>query len=382
MPDGGLVMIAEDRTEQLALSAVRDTLLRTRTATFDSLFESLAVFAPDGRMQLWNRRFPEIWGLPAEWLDEHPRIEELLERIGHKLARPGQRDAIGEVVRSATLDRRQRGGRVQLSDGRTLEFAGVPLPDGNGLLAVLDVTDSKKAEDALRERNAALEEADAVKTRFLANMSYEFRTPLTSIGGFAELLQNGVAGKLSDQAQEYVAAILAAVDRLRVQIESVLDLTQSEAGLLPLASEELELLPFVTQVAREREEAIEAKGISLDLRGDKSSGTVHADARQLGRALGNLLDNAIAATPEGGRILVALSRRNQGVRIVISDNGEGLKPSELARALDGYRIGTDKPEARRGLGLPLARQLIEAHGGRLQLQSEKGVGTTATITEA
>lgn len=381
MPDGGLVMIAEDRSEQLALSAVRDTLLRTRTATFDSLFESLAVFAPDGRMQLWNRRFPEIWGLPAEWLDEHPRIEELLERIGHKLARPGQRDAIGEVVRSATLDRRQRGGRVQLSDGRTLEFAGVPLPDGNGLLAVLDVTDSKKAEDALRERNAALEEADAVKTRFLANMSYEFRTPLTSIGGFAELLQNGVAGKLSDQAQEYVAAILAAVDRLRVQIESVLDLTQSEAGLLPLASEEIELLPFVTQVAREREEAIEAKNLSLDLRGDKSSGTVHADARQLGRALGNLLDNAIAATPEGGRILVALSRRKQGARIVISDNGEGLKPSELARALDGYRIGADgKPESRRGLGLPLARQLIEAHGGRLQLQSEKGAGTTATIT--
>ncbi len=381
MPDGGLVMLAEDRSEQLALSAVRDTLLRTRTATFDSLFESLAVFAPDGRMQLWNRRFPQIWGVPAEWLDEHPRIEELLEQIGHRLARPGQRDAIGEVVRAATLDRRQRGGRVQLADGRTLEFAGVPLPDGNGLLTVLDVTDSKKAEDALRERNAALEEADAVKTRFLANMSYEFRTPLTSIGGFAELLQSGVAGDLSERAQEYVAAILTAVERLRVQIESVLDLTQSEAGLLPLASEDFELLPFVTRVVREREEAIEAKGLSLDLRGDKSSGSIHADARQLGRAIGNLLDNAIAAAPEGGRILVALTRRKQGVKIVISDNGEGMKPSELARALDGHRAGTNgKPESRRGLGLPLARQLIEAHGGRLNLQSEKGAGTTASIT--
>jgi len=75
MPDGGLSLVAEDRSEQLALSAVRDTLLRTRTATFDSLFESLAVFAPDGRMQLWNRRFPQIWGLPEEVLDEHPRIE-------------------------------------------------------------------------------------------------------------------------------------------------------------------------------------------------------------------------------------------------------------------------------------------------------------------
>src|SRR5687768_3484218 len=337
LPDGGLVLIAEDRSEQLALSAVRDTLLRTRTATFDSLFESLAVFAPDGRMQLWNRRFPEIWGLPEEWLDEHPHIEALLERLGPKLARPAPRQAIGEVVRAATLDRKQRGGRVSLSDGRTLEFAGVPLPDGNGLLTVLDVTDSKKAEDALRERNAALEEADAVKTRFLANMSYEFRTPLTSIGGFAELLQNGIAGDLTDQAQDYVAAILAAVDRLRGQIETVLDLTQSEAGLLPLAAEEVELLTFVTQVVREREEAIEEKGLTLDLRGDRTAGTIAADTRQLGRAIGNILDNAIKATPPKGRILVALSRRKQGARIVVSDNGEGMKPSELARARDGYR---------------------------------------------
>lgn len=106
-----------------------------------------------------------------------------------------------------------------------------------------------------------------------------------------------------------------------------------------------------------------------------------ADTRQLGRAIGNLLDNAIRATPAGGRILVALSRRKNGVRIVISDNGEGMKPSELARALDGHRLGVDgKVEARRaGLGLPLARQLIEAHGGKLEMQSEKGAGTTATI---
>lgn len=382
MPDGGLVMVAEDRSEPLALSAVRDTLLRTRTATFDSLFESLAVFSPDGRVQLWNRLFPEIWGLPEEWFDDHPRIEALLEKIGSKLARPAQRQAIGDVVRAATLDRKQRGGRVQLSDGRTLEFAGVPLPDGNGLLTVLDVTDSKKAEDALRERAAALEEADAVKTRFLANMSYEFRTPLTSIGGFAELLQSGVAGELSDQAMEYVGAILAAVERLRVEIESVLDLTQSEAGLLPMASEDIDLLGFVTQLVREREEAIEDNGLTLDLRGDRTAGKITADKRQLGRAIGNLLDNAIKATPPGGRILVGLSRRKQGARIVISDNGEGMKPSELARALDGDRVaGNGKPGARRGgLGLPLARQLIEAHGGRLEMQSEKGTGTTATIS--
>lgn len=383
MPDGGLVLLAEDRSEQLALSATRDTLLRTRTATFDSLFESLAVFAPDGRMQLWNRSFPEIWGLPEGFLDAHPHVDKLLELVAAGLDRPAQHKAIGEVVRSATLDRRQRGGRVKLADGRTLEFAGVPLPDGNGLLTVIDVTDSARSEAALRERASALEEADAVKTRFLANMSYEFRTPLTSIGGFAELLQGGVAGPLSERAQEYVAAILTSVERLSQQIESVLDLTQSEVGLMPMANEEIELLDFATQVVREREAAIEDKNLTLDLRGDRGAGMVTGDRRQLARALGNVLDNAIAATPAGGRILVALSRRKTGAKIVVSDNGPGMRAADLARALEGYRPGDEGDDPNggaRGLGLPLARQMIEVHGGKLEIQSERGAGTTVTIT--
>ena len=382
MPDGGLVLVAEDRTEQLALSATRDTLLRTRTATFDSLFESLAVFAPDGKLQIWNRRFLDVWGLDDEFLDGHPHIGTLLEHIRSRLARRGQAEAIGDVVRAATLDRRQKGGRIELADGRTLEFAGVPLPDGNGLLTVLDITDSRKAEDALRERNLALEEADSVKTRFLANMSYEFRTPLTSIGGFAELLQSGVAGDLSDTGKEYVAAILESVARLGEQIENVLDLSQSEAGLLPLQREDTDIFPFLTSIVREREGAISGGGLSLDLRGDRSAGRVSADRRRLARAIGHIIDNAITATPAGGKILVDLSRDRGGLHIVVSDSGAGMTQAEAARALDGYKIAPDgkTAERRQGLGLPLARQLVEAHGGKLSLVSEKGAGTTVTIT--
>ncbi|MCH2487777.1 MAG: PAS-domain containing protein, partial [Erythrobacter sp.] len=88
MPDGGLVFFAEDRTEQLALSATRDTLLRTRTATFDNLFEALAVFAPDGHLELWNRSFAGAWGLEEEALDGHPQAEDLLAAIAKKLADP------------------------------------------------------------------------------------------------------------------------------------------------------------------------------------------------------------------------------------------------------------------------------------------------------
>ncbi len=381
LPDGGLLLIAEDRTEQLRLSANRDTLLRTRTATFDSLFESIAIFAPDGKLQLWNRRFAADWGLDDTILDSHPRIETLLERIAARLKKPERARSVGDVVRAATLDRRQTGGRAMLADGRTLEFAGVPLPDGNGLLTVLDITDSQKAEEALKQRAAALEEADALKTRFLANMSYEFRTPLTSIGGFAELLEAGLGGDLSAQGHEYVAAILASVGRLGEQIESVLDLSQSEAGMLPLVSEEIELYPLVTRLVEDRAPRIREAGLTLDLRGDKGVGRITGDARRLARAIGHVLDNAIAATPAGGRVLVELSGRKGRARIVVSDNGPGMDAATLARALEGIKLSADGKaiERRQGLGLPLARRLVEAHGGTLELLSEPGQGTAAII---
>lgn len=380
MPDGGLALIAEDRTEQLALSATRDTLLRTRTAMLDSLFEALAVFAPDGHLQLWNRSFAGTWGVEQELLDQHPTVDHLLEEIAGNLARPGRVKLLSEVIRAATLDRKEQAGRLALADGRTLEFAGIPLPDGNGLLTTLDVTANEQAETALRERNQALEQADEVKTRFLANMSYEFRTPLTSIGGFAELLQAGVAGELSDQGKEYVAAIIDSVARLTDQVENVLDLSQSEAGLLPIQKEKLDLLPFVTRVVREREQELAAKGLTLDLRGGANL-KLEADRRQLARALGHLVDNAIVATGNGGKILVDLSKKPEGTRIVISDNGCGMSPEELNRAMDGLRPNPDGSglERRQGLGIPLARQLIEAHGGRLTIESRKRIGTAAMI---
>ncbi len=367
MPDGGLMMIVEDRTEQLQLASARDTLLRVRTATLDSLFEGLVVLAPDGRLQLWNRRFAAEWSLSEEFLVSHPHIESLLEAVRPQLASPGDARRIGMVIEAATLRREQTGGRVTLADGRTLALMGMPLPDGNGMLTSLDITDSQKAEAALLERNQALIEADAVKTRFLANMSYEFRTPLTSITGFAEMLRDGVAGELSETARDYIAAILDSTARLSDQIESVLDLTQSEAGLLPLAQETIEVMPLVTRLAHDRSKAIEEGALTLNLRGDRSSGVVTGDPRRLARAIGNVIDNAIASSPAGARINVDLRRRRDGVYILIH-----------------YQLGAEGAEAElarqnAGLGLPLSRELLEAHGGSLEFVTHANSGVSATI---
>lgn len=379
MPDGGLVLIAEDRTEQLALSATRDTLLRTRTATLDSLFEAIAVFAPDGSLQLWNRSFPGAWGIDPVLLDAHPSADKLVNAIKPSLLKVSKARILSETIRAATLDRKHKGGRLALTNGRVLEFAGVPLPDGNGLLTVLDVTDSEMAERALRERNQALQEADAIKARFLANMSYELRTPLTSIGGFAELIASGAAGPVPEPMGEYVSAILDSVAKLTKQVENVLDLSQSEAGQLPLNLVETELLAFLTDAAREREQALSRAGLSLKIGGNEGIKT-RVDKRQLGRAIGHLIDNAIAGTDPGGQITIELARVKSGVRIIIADNGRGMDAKALTQALDGLQVKADGTiEQRKGLGIPLARQLIEAHGGTFALTSEPGKSTRAVI---
>ncbi len=386
LPDGGLLLICEDRTEQLQLASARDTLLRTRTATFDNLFESLAVFAPDGRLNLWNRRFVSDWVLDEAFINQHPRVDVLLSKMAPQLKRPAHIAQVREVILAATMQREQRSGRLELKDGRTFEFAGVPLPDGNGLLAVLDVSDSQRIEQALRDRNEALIEADGVKSRFIANMSYEFRTPLTSIGGFAELLASGLAGPITDQAQEYVHAILASVSKLTDQIETVLDLSQSEAGTLPLAQENVALFPLLEQLVKDRAKAITEAGVAFELRGEASpnaaGGNVTGDPRRLAQAFGKVIDNALRYTPAGGRVLVLLDKVKKGAHIIVSDNGPGMDSKALARALEGIQVTEDgiAMEKRQGLGLPLARQLVCAHGGSFAIESEPGEGTIVTMT--
>jgi PAS domain-containing protein len=200
LPDGGLRMFLEDRTEQVRLASARDTLLRVRAATFDNLFEAISVFASDGRLYLWNRRFSDVWEFEEDQLTQHPRVDELVPAMARKLVNPTAAAQVREMVRQTTNERQSATGRISLTDGRHFEFAAVPLPDGNALFTMVDVTDSTRIEAALRERARALEEADRVKTDFVANMSYELRTPLTSIGGFAEMLAGGYAGKLAPAA--------------------------------------------------------------------------------------------------------------------------------------------------------------------------------------
>ena len=382
VPDGGLLLIFEDRTEQAQLASSRDTLLRVRTATFDNLFEAIAVFSADGRLSIWNRLFAETWTLPEDILLKHPRVDELLPLLAAHLEKPSQISVIGELIRMTTANREQRRGKAAFTDGRIFQIATIPLPDGNALFTMLDMSDSMKIEHALRDRNTALSEADSIKGKFLANMSYEFRTPLTSISGFADLLKAGVAGPLGDQASEYVDAIAVSAERLSEQINTVLDYSQSEAGALPIALEIVDVFTVLSDVAESKSMVAKEAGVSVDVQLDEATGTIAADPKRLVQAVGHVLDNAIRFNRDGGMVLLFARWRANNLEIIISDNGPGIAVKDKSLLFDGFTRtqGRTAGTGVQGLGLALAKQLVESHGGTLTLESEAGQGTTVVIT--
>lgn len=380
LPDGGLLLIFEDRTEQVQLSSARDTLLRVRTATFDNLFESIGVFAADGRLQMWNSRFRTIWGVGEELLATHPRIDDLMREVQALLAKPQQATLVRELVRAATIERKQRMGHVGFADGRIFEFAAIPLPDGNALFTMLDVTDSRRVEQVLRDRNEALEQADQVKTAFVTNMSYELRTPLTTIAGFAEMMSAGYAGELSPSAQGYVDGILQSTSRLSMLIDNVLDLTQGEAGTLPIDREAVDLATVARDSASRARADAAAKGIDLAITLDPTLGEVQGDARRIGQAIDHLLENAVRYCAKGARILLHGDGTADKARIVVSDDGPGIATKQQSTIFDAtVRAGHARAGGKAGIGLPLARQLAQAHGGDLNLVSQPGQGTMVVI---
>lgn len=380
LPDGGLLLIFEDRTEQVQLSSARDTLLRVRTATFDNLFESIGVFSSDGRLQMWNSRFRMVWGADEEMLATHPRIDDLMRAVQERLAKPQQSNLVRELVRAATVERKQRIGHVGFADGRIFEFAAIPLPDGNALFTMLDVTDSRRVEQVLRDRNVALEQADEVKTAFVTNMSYELRTPLTTIAGFAEMMSAGYAGELSTSAKDYVDGILQSTGRLSMLIDNVLDLTQGEAGTLPIDRAPVDLAAVARACVDRACADANAKGIDLAVTIDASLGQVQGDARRIGQAIDHLLENAVRYCGKSARVLLHGDGGADRARIVISDNGPGISAAQQTMLFDpAARAGQARAGGKAGIGLPLARQLAQAHGGTLELVSEAGQGTMVVI---
>ena len=213
-------------------------------------------------------------------------------------------------------------------------------------------------------------------------MSYELRTPLTSIGGFAEMLAAGYAGKLAPAAADYVAAILESVERLAKLIDDVLDLTQGDRRGVVLEKERIDMAGLVKAATDSLAGKAAEKKQKLNLSVDPSTGGVIGDSRRLRESIEHVLRNSVSYTADRGKITVSAKGDEDAVTVVIGDNGPGISPEEQGQVFSRFhRVGgTMRGDAAFGLGLPLTQQFVEAHGGKVELESALGKGTTVTLT--
>lgn len=378
-PLGGLLLLFEDVSDKLALMRSHDTLIKVQQATLNNLREGVAVFGADGQLQLSNAGFADMWQLPADYLAAMPHVRDLVARCGALLIRSHDGDALIDAVLSATIARKAVAGRMALNDERVADYAAVPLPDGAALLAFTDVTDTFRIERALRDRNEALETADRLKSEFVANMSYELRTPLTSISGFAEMLDREYFGPLNDKQKAYIQDILASSAKLQVLINDILDLAVTEAGTIALEKSAVPVTGLIEAAVALTAEQARAKNLTLEAKAAKGCGTIDGDERRLKQVLYNLIVNAIHFTPEGGHIRVSAKRAGGMVEISVADNGVGIRDEEQLQVFDRFQRGSNAAQGKgAGLGLALVRSFIELHGGTVSLQSKLGEGTTVT----
>jgi signal transduction histidine kinase len=254
-----------------------------------------------------------------------------------------------------------------------LQEATVPLPDGNVLVTYLDVTDTARVERALRERNEALETAGRLKSEFIANVSYQLRTPLNAVIGFAEILTKQSFGKLNPRQLDYSSCILQSAQQLMKLINDILDLATIEAGYMVLDTAQVEILEMLEAVLALTRERAESRNLQLELRCRPDIGTIGADERRLKQAVFNLVSNAIKFTPPGGAISIEAERRERELSLIVADTGIGIPLADQARVFERFERG--KRQSGAGLGLALVKSLTELHGGTVAIDSAPGRGT-------
>jgi signal transduction histidine kinase len=232
--------------------------------------------------------------------------------------------------------------------------------------------------DKLRQLNAEIEAASIAKSQFLANMSHEFRTPLNAIIGFTEVLQDQIPGQLNAEQLEYLGDIHDGGMLLQRLINDVLDLSKVEAGRLELFYETFPIAQMVRETITTLRGLVEKKGLDIRWKLPPDLGLITADQIRFKQVLYNLLSNAVKFTDEG-IVTVSASIENGQLHLTIADTGIGIREEDLSRIFIEFSQ-VDSSLTRRhegtGLGLALAKRLVEAHRGRIWVESAFGEGST------
>ncbi len=251
-------------------------------------------------------------------------------------------------------------------------------------LSFRNIAGRARAEAALRRAKGLAETASRTKSRFLATVSHELRTPLNAIIGFSEIMMNELCGPLENERYRgYNKDIHESAGHLLALINDILELSKAEAGKLELQEGVVDLASLVESSVRLIRQQAMCGEVAIETEIATAAVRLRGDERKLKQVLLNLLSNAVKFTPPGGRVEVRVACDRAGSLVIgVRDTGIGIAEADLPEALEPFgQAGNHAGQSDEGtgLGLPLAKAMIELHGGRLTIDSVLGVGTTVTV---
>ncbi|WP_339914275.1 ATP-binding protein [uncultured Brevundimonas sp.] len=369
-PLGGILLLFSDITDELKLRSRYNAQIQVQTATLDKLKDAVAVFGSDGRIRLHNEAFEAFWSLSDDQLTEAGDFDAVAELCKTALPDPGL--WLGLKARVADPDPESRvaiSGEGRTSDGRIAAWQTRPLPDGATLVAFSDVTAQRELEQALAAKAAALEESQALKREFVGSVSYELRTPLTTIVGYSELLET--LGDLPERSRQHAGAIRVAASQLTRSIDDVLDMAQIDAGEMELTLGDVRIADLFDAAADKVRPRIEGRGARLEINCPDGLRPIRADARRMAQAVDHLMENAARSVSEGGAVTLSAEAAPSEIRIRVEDTGRGIPYHLQAHVFDRF-VRRDRGGP--GVGLALVKALVELHGGWAEVESEPGKG--------
>jgi signal transduction histidine kinase len=353
-------------------------------STLENIGEGLSVFDSRGRLIAWNSRFCELLELPTASVTNATLRDILMLQSARGDFGEGEPGA--EVAERLDLFHRDVPTTKERMTpaGRLLQIRRRAMPNGAVVSVYSDITDIKASERKLIEARSQAELANRAKGDFLANMSHELRTPLNAIIGFSEVISNELFGPIDNEKYlEYITDIHASSLHLLSIINDVLDMSKIEAGKVELAQEVVPIQSLIGEVVRMVHERAQSRDIKLVAQMSKEDVDIWADERSMKQIFLNLLSNAIKFSLEGGTVEVRVTAdRSDEAVFEIEDHGIGMNEEEQERALQPF--GQAQPATTRtyggtGLGLPITKGLVEAHGGTLKISSRSGYGTTVRV---
>lgn len=375
-PAGGMIYFYEDVTQQLSIETQYNHLMRVQHETLEALTEGVAVFGSNGRLKLINPAFMNHWQIAETAVNPDMHADELFALCAKILPSADMWAMLKGHITAFDVQRVAQQGQVETTQGKILDWATLPLPDGGTLLTFMDATASVLMQRGLAERNDALEAAHQLKNDFIQHISYELRSPLTNVIGFAQLLADQNTGKLNKKQGDYLDYILSSSSSLLTIINDILDLATIDAGIMALELEKVDPVAAITHVVEALNPKFTEEEIGLTVKIDEKIGKFEADPRRIQQILTHLISNAIGFSKPGQMVVVEAKRQKDAVIISVQDEGAGISPEDIASVFD--RFVSQKNGSKHkgvGLGLSIVKAFVELHKGQISIQSELGKGT-------